>query len=167
MFAQSRLSSYVLPKKMNPLLRYIVGFAVLIASVIPASADPNPKGQVFDAEIIRIRMLSRFTGTVKLAAIDTRFVAEMRLKDDVKGLGKKGATVAFAIHSPARDLWISDYSSAAGKLVRLRVSRKPDFPGTVLTIPPPPPTPPPPCPVSDTVAISLGVTPSLYPCKRF
>ncbi len=66
-------------------------------------------------------MLSKFKGTVKFSAVDPRFVVEFKLVKDTEGVGLKGEVIAFAIHSPARDLLLSDYSSSAGHRIRLKL----------------------------------------------
>lgn len=78
----------------------------------------------FEAEVVRVQLMSRFAGTVKVAAIDPRFVAELRLTADVADFGKKGTTIAIAISSPTRDLRLPDYKNAEGEVLRLKMSKE-------------------------------------------
>jgi len=82
--------------------------------------------QVFDAKLISVQMLSQFRGKVKVVTADPRFVMTLELLHDVEEFGKKGETVNVAIHSPARDLHLSDYETSFGKLFRFRLSQSPE-----------------------------------------
>lgn len=66
-------------------------------------------------------MLSAYSGKALNTSVDPRFVIHLKLEDDVVGLGKKGETVAVAIHSPARDL-AEDPNEAIGTKLRLHLS---------------------------------------------
>ncbi len=99
--------------------------AALIAFHQRAVAEES-KSQVFDAKLIIVQMLSQFRGQVKVAAVDPRFVVTLELQQNVEELGKKGETVNVAIHSPARDLHLSDYQTSFGKLFRFRFSHSPE-----------------------------------------
>lgn len=98
---------------------------LMVLGITPAFADEKgeTKTWTFEAEIVRVQLLSRFSGSAKLAAIDPRFIAEVRLRENVEGFGKKGTTIALAIHSPSRDLHLEDYAKAAGEIVRLKLSK--------------------------------------------
>ena len=109
---------------MKLLTHRIAIFLLIFVLASSAYGDPEQEEQIFVGEILRVQILSKYSGTAKLAAVDPRFVVELRLTSDVGGLGKQEDSIAFAIHSPARDLLLSDYSSTTGKTIRLRVSRR-------------------------------------------
>ena len=81
---------------------------------------------VFNARIDAVELTRRFDQKTIVTGADPRFVVRLTLKDDVKGVGSAGEKVAFAIHSPARDLRISAQEYAIGKQIRLKFSRSKD-----------------------------------------
>lgn len=100
---------------------------LLLVLFLPAYSEPNSQKKVFDAEIVKVQLLSKYSGTALLAAIDPRYVVEVRLQNDVIGIGTKGEVIAFAIHSPTRDLRMKTISATGGQHCRLGVIWKPKF----------------------------------------
>jgi hypothetical protein len=63
---------------------------------------------------------------VKVLPFDARFVATLKLREDVEGVGRKDETLSFAIHSPARELLLADWWKSAGRVIRVRLVRGSD-----------------------------------------
>ena len=94
---------------------------LLMASPLMARAEEKDTDQVFDAKLLKVQMLSAYSGKALKTSVDPRYVIHLKLEADVVGLGKKGETVAVAIHSPARDLAV-DPNEAIGTKLRLHLS---------------------------------------------
>lgn len=101
--------------------RYILLTLLLMAGTLMTRAADKDTDQVFDAKLLKVQTLSSYSGKALKASVDPRFVIHLRLEEDVVGLGKKGETVAVAIHSPARDLAV-DTNEAIGTKLRLHLS---------------------------------------------
>ena len=74
------------------------------------------------ARIDEIETSRRFDKTTIVTGADPRFVVSLTLEQDMEGIGKRGDAVRFAIHSPVRDLRISDQRAAVGTQVLLLLS---------------------------------------------
>lgn len=95
---------------------------VVLGFLAPLRAEPIAESKSFTAEVVSIRLTRQFESKVIVAAVDPRFLATMKLLEDVHGLGAEGETVRFAIHSPTRDLDLPDYSNASGARLQLRLT---------------------------------------------
>jgi hypothetical protein len=91
--------------------------AILAVSFAPTLAQEE--AVEFDAKITEIKISRRYDSETIVTGVDPRFVVRMILQDDVAGIGKSGDTINFAIHSPARDLRITNTEQAIGKSIRL------------------------------------------------
>jgi hypothetical protein len=104
-----------------------------------ASPAPGPAGSAalvpaagrttcfFDATLRSIQLRSQFTGDVWGLDLESRYVVELEVTAVSPDDGSQGQalhpmrTVAFAIHSPSRDLGVNP-DEAAGKRLRLQVT---------------------------------------------
>ena len=110
-------------------MRQLAGIVFLsIASAIPGLSSVDAEETEFRAELVSIDSILRFEGKALVVSFNPKFVARFKLLEDVAHLGKKDETIAFAIHSPARDLAV-DYSkldSFIGKERHLKLTRRSD-----------------------------------------
>ncbi|GAA5121132.1 hypothetical protein GCM10023212_15830 [Luteolibacter yonseiensis] len=92
-----------------------MAFSIWLGSPSMVSADDVR----FSARIDEILITRQFDKKVIVTGIDPRHLLRVTLEQDVEGVGKRGESVSFAIHSPARDLGISDPQAAVGNRMLL------------------------------------------------
>jgi hypothetical protein len=90
---------------------------MLAVSLVPAAAQEQ--AVEFDAKITEIKISRSYDSKTIVTGVDPRFVVRVVLQEDATGVGKAGDTINFAIHSPARDLRITDIEKATGQPIRL------------------------------------------------
>lgn len=92
-------------------------FAVWLCSLVQVEA----KDVQFRAKIDGIEIARQFDKTTIVTGVDPRFVVRLTLEQDAEGIGKRGESVSFAIHSPVRDLRIADQRAAIGTQILLKL----------------------------------------------
>ncbi|MBK1883450.1 hypothetical protein JIN85_13570 [Luteolibacter pohnpeiensis] len=86
-----------------------------------SSAQAEEQAVEFNAKITEIKNARRYDSTTIVTGVDPRFLVRVILLEDAPGVGKAGDAINFAIHSPARELLITDIEEATSKPIRLNL----------------------------------------------